>query len=410
MADRPNTLVPPAGLPSIAVLPFRSVGAERVGRYFGDGIVEDIIVSLANLRDLFVISRGSTLSLRNRQADLQKVGGLLGVRYVVTGTVSRQGQRLRLWMTLNDASSGEVIHGDRWEIPLGDLFDAQDRIVEETVLRIAPKIQRAELVRALRKRPEDMNAYDCVLQAIDLFYQLKRKGFERAEELLQRAREIDPAFSSAYTWAAWIHMYRLGLGWSSDRARDIGEATRLSTRAWSLDEHNARALATRGHLKSFVHHDFENGLRDLESALQACPNDPLCFALMSASLSYVGRGTESIMHAERALRLSPIDRYRFYYLATLGLAHYVVGQCDDAIKWLRISVSENAAFTPSLRYLAAALAAAGRVDEAQETGRALLRLQPDFTLRQYQSGDLPFSSEEQGRAHIAHLRAASLPA
>ena len=192
-------------------------------------------------------------------------------------------------------------------------------------------------------------------------------------------------------------------------ARDASEATRLATQASYLDGQDARALAILGHLKSFVHHDFEGGLRYLESAVMACPNDPLCFGLLSASLSYVGRGAESIKRAERALRLSPLDKYRFYYLTTLGLAHYVVGQHDDAIKWCRVAASENPAFTPSLRYLTAALAAAGRVTEAREAAQAFLRRQPNFSLRQYEAVYLPFASGEQRGMHMAHLRAAALP-
>ena len=408
-AAHPKRLTAPLDLPSIAVVPFRTLGTDRVSTYFGDGIVEDIVMSLANLRELFVISRGSTLALRERSADPKAAGEALGVRYVVTGSVLRLGKRLRVWVELNDAGSGETLWSERRDVAIGDLFDVQDQIVEDTVARIAPNIRRAELARAMRKQPENLSAYDCTLQALDLFYRLEREGFDRAGALLERAQDIDPMFSPAYSWAAWIHMYRLGLSWSSDPARDASEATRLASHASYLDGQNARALATLGHLKSFVHHDFEDGLRCLEAAMHACPNDPLCFGFMSASLSYVGRGAESIARAERALRLSPLDKYRFYYLTTLGLAHYVAGQQEDAIKWCRVAVSENPAFTPGLRYLTAALAAAERVTEAREVAQTLLRRQPNFSLGQYEAAYLPFASGEQRGMHMAHLRAAMLP-
>lgn len=396
-------------LPSIAVMPFRTLGTDRMSSYFGDGIVEDIVTSLANLRELFVISRGSTLAVRNQATDPKAAGEALGVRYVVTGSVLRLGKRLRVWVALDDAGTGETLTSERHEVAIGDLFDMQDRIVEETVARIAPNIRRAELMRAMRKQPESLTAYDCTLRALDLIYRLQRADFDRAGALLERAREIDPVFSLPYAWGAWIHMYRPSLGWSSDKDGDTAQASRLAAQASQLDGQNGRALATLGHLKSFFHHRYDDALRDLDAALVASPNDPFCYALSSASLSYVGRCTESAAHAARALRLSPLDRYRFYYLATLGLAHYTAGEHDEAVKWCRISVNENGAFTPSLRYLAASLAAAGRLEEAREAGQALMLQQPGFRLRDYEYANMPFAVGEQRERHMAHLRGAALP-
>src|SRR5712671_2199431 len=161
---QPKPLAAPLDLPSIAVVPFRTLGTDRMSAYFGDGIVEDIVMSLANLRELFVISRGSTLAFRDRAADPKAVGEALGVRYVVTGSVLRLGKRLRVWVELNEAGSGETLWSERRDVAIGDLFDVQDQIVEDTVARIAPNIRLAELVRAMRKQPENLSAYDCTLR------------------------------------------------------------------------------------------------------------------------------------------------------------------------------------------------------------------------------------------------------
>ena len=118
---------------------------------------------------------------------------------------------------------------------------------------------------------------------------------------------------------------------------------------------------------------------------------------------------QAIPRARQALRLSPCDKYRFYYLACLALAHYSGGDHEGAVSWGRISLRENPAFTPTLRYLAAALAGSGDLAGAREAARMLLVRQPNFTLRGYQATNQPFHDRAQKARHLEHLRLAGLP-
>jgi TolB-like protein len=398
---------PSPARPSIAVLPFAD-NSETDHRYFADGIVEDIVLSLASMHELFVISRGSTLRLRVDGAEVGNVGRALGVRYVVTGSVRRSADRLRLWVELSDADSGEIVWTERMDSPLGEIFAVQDQIVADTVAHIAPSIRNAELKRALRKPPEKLSAYDWSLRALDLIFRLDREAFEDAVVLFDKAREIEPAFALPYAWTAWIHMHRIALGWSQDERADVEKATRLAQSAVRIDDRNARALATLGHLRSFFHHELDDGHQYVTDALTACPNDPFCWAISSASASYGGRTQEAVAHAQKALRLSPFDKYRFYYRAALGLAHYVAGEYDEAIRCASIAREENPGFTSNLRYLAASLAAAGRLQEAGAVGRSLRSRQRGFTLRGYRAR-MPFNDGGFRELHLEHLRLAGLP-
>ena len=140
----------PPNTPSIAVLPFRS---HEIGDDFGDGIVEGILLSLASLHELFVISRGSTLAFRGSERDPRSIGEMLGVRYIIAGSVRQSGRRVRIWVELCDVTSGETLWTEQLEAALGDVFELQDQIVAELVARIAPSVRQAELERALRKPP-----------------------------------------------------------------------------------------------------------------------------------------------------------------------------------------------------------------------------------------------------------------
>ena len=149
--------------PSIAVLPFRKYQKDPEEAYFADGIVDDIIYALAGLKELFVVSRGSTLGYGGDEVDTRAIGQALGVRYVLYGSVRRDAGRLRIATELSDAETGAIIRSDKYEGELGDLFTLQDRISASVVGTIAPHVLEHELVRTRRKHPQNMTAYDFLL-------------------------------------------------------------------------------------------------------------------------------------------------------------------------------------------------------------------------------------------------------
>lgn len=396
-------------LPSLAVLPLRNIGGDPKDDYFADGVVDDIVVSLGNLRELMVVSRSSTLAWRRHDGDLRAISRALGVRYLVTGSVRRAGRDLRVQVELVDAQSGTRLWGDRAEATGGELFALQDRIVERIVAGVAPHVRAAELQRAMRKRPESFTAYDLTLRGIALIHDLSPARFAEARVQLGRAMAHDPGFALAAAWAARWHSVNVGQGWSADPRADMEQAAALSARAIELDRQNAVALATHAHLRSFLFHDYDTALVFFERALSACPNSALAWLLSSATLSYVGRTAEAIRHAEHGLRLSPFDQSLFSYYNLLGLAHYAHGDMEQAVKWYRMSLAEMPSFTATLRVFAAALAAAGHAQEAREMAARLLAIEPGFTLSEYQRTRQPFRDERIRARLIADLRAAGLP-
>lgn len=398
-----------ANLPSIAVLPLRNLSAEPADRYFADGIVEDIIVSLSGLRELLVISRNSALVYGRRHADPREIGRALGVRYVMTGSVRRSAGSLRIAVHLVDASSGAALWSDTSDVPIGELFDVQDHIVRRIVAGIAPHVRTAELQRAMRKRPESFTAYDHTLRALDLISGLDEATFPQALDMLNMAMREDPGFAMPVAWAARWHSLSIGQGWSQKPREDAEAAASLAARAIELDRQNALALATYGHLKSYLFHDYDTGLLYLDRALAACPNNSLAWILSSGTLSYIGRGEQAVKHAENGLRLSPFDQSLFYYHVFLSLAHYASGSYEEAIRWGRMSASEKPMYTANLRIMAASLAALGRLDEAGEVARRLMQLEPGFTITRYESSLLPFRDEALRSAFVEQLRRAGLP-
>ena len=126
--------------------------------------------------------------------------------------------------------------------------------------------------------------------------------------------------------------------------------------------------------------------------------------MSSGTLSYVGRSVQAVQHGEKALQLSPLDRSLFYYYTFLNLAHYGNGTYEQAVKWGKMSVSENPNYTANLRILTGALVGAGRVDEARDVAAQLLRLEPGFRVGVWGRTRLPFRDPEISEKYMEHLR------
>lgn len=392
--------------PSIAVLPFRQGRASRDEAYFAEGIIEGIIHVLAGLPDLFVISQGSTLVYAGPAVDPRRVGRELGVRYVLQGSVRRWSDRLRILTQLTDADSGTVIRTGQHDGDAEDLFAVQDRISGEVVAAIAPQVREHELLRAMRKHPDNLTAYDLVLQALDRLHRLDQESFARARGLLQQAMAADVGFAPVYSYAALWHILRAVQGWSPDPAADYAEAGRLSAGAVECDRNDPLALAMRGHMLAWAK-DYEGSMRMFDRAVSAGPSSPLAWSFSSLTCGYLGNGTVAVQRAEHALRLAPHDPFGFLYESFLSQAHYLNGDIEAALHWSSRSTAENPRHAPSLRVLIASLVYVGRVAEACAVAQRLLTIEPNFRLAAF-AGRTPLP-EAIRSLFIERLRVAGLP-
>jgi adenylate cyclase len=154
------------GRPSIVVLPFREHQSQPGEEYFAEGIVDDIVHALSGLKELFVIARGSTLGYVGPTVDVRAIGRELDVRYVMMGSVQRANGKIRIRTELCNADSGAIAYADQYDGDLGDLFELQRQITTRLVTTLAPQVREHERLRAMRKHPQNMTAYDYVLQAL----------------------------------------------------------------------------------------------------------------------------------------------------------------------------------------------------------------------------------------------------
>ena len=218
-----DTPEPPrtGGRPWIAVMPFRTVGRDSVPSYLAEGLTEDIVRTLSGVKELVVISSNSTRMFPIGGTDPRRVERELGVQYVLSGTARSTGRGLRLSVELADAATRAVHWAHAFDAEDGMLFDAQDRIVEQIVNSLAPRVHEAELQRIRLQRPHDLSAYHLTLEARDLIFRLEPESFDQAGRLLRQAISLEPSYAAAHGALAGWYSLRLGQGWSEVAAEDV---------------------------------------------------------------------------------------------------------------------------------------------------------------------------------------------
>jgi len=370
--------------PSVAVLPFSNLSGDLEQDYFADGMVEDIIAGLSRIKWLFVVARNSSFIYKGTTVDVKRVGNELGVRYLLQGSLRKDGNRVRISAQMIDAESGGHLWTERFDRPLDDIFALQDEIALNVIGAIEPSLRRAEVERVKRKRPDSLDAYDLVLQAQADVYSGMPAQVTKALVLLERALALDPTYALAHAFAAMCHhclFLRAGLHEES-RAASIRHA-----RAAIVDgQDDALALTFAGFSIGMDGHDHAAAFAALEAALAVSPSSALTYIVGGVIFGWAGEAERAIEWGERAMRLSPFDTWAFAALHALTLGHFHRGRYEAAAKAAYKAVQSNPAHSISYMLLAAPLVKLGRVEEAKAAAARVMKLQPAFRYSRQFSG------------------------
>jgi len=371
---------PSSEKPSIAVLPFANMSGDPEQEYFADGISEDIITGLSKLRWFFVIARNSSFAYKGKAVDVKRAARELGVRYVLEGSVRKGGNRVRITTQLIDASTGNHIWADRYDGDLTDIFALQDEITMKVVAAIEPRLLEAEGIRSQNRSPEDIGAWDMVIQANSLFWRLTKGEGEAAIATLKRAIERHPDYAPAHSMLAFMMLVSGYVGWSvGEREPLVQQAAALAARAAELDDSDPWAHFALGFV-AFTRRGTDDALEQFQRALDLNPNFAAAHGYLGLALALGGRTDLAIAHAEQAIRMSPHDPQNAIFNVGLAAAHYLAGRYSEAVGFGRKSLQQRDGMTGGHRIYCASLAQAGQIDEARAALTRLKELQPDITI------------------------------
>src|SRR3954453_5137726 len=221
---------------SIAVMPFGNMSGDPENDYFSYGLTEDIIRLLARNRWLSVISRHSTIAFQGRVVDAREIGELLGVRYVMVGSVRKSEDTVRITAELARSADGKQLWSDKYELQLENIFDIQEEMARQIAATIEPELSKVEQQLAARKAPENLDAWDCYQRGLWNLWRFTTPGFDAAEEYFQRSIAADPTFARGHGALSYVNMQRSLYDAPEVRGPRLKVALHQARTAVSLDE------------------------------------------------------------------------------------------------------------------------------------------------------------------------------
>ena len=345
---------------SIVVLPFANLSSDPDQQYFADGITEDLTTDLSRLPGMFVISRNTAFTYRNKPIDAKQIGRDLGVRYVIEGSVQRSGNRLRVTAQLIDAETDAHLWADRFDRDMGDLFVLQNEITS----RIANALN-IELIAMEAARPtEHLDALDYILRGRAALLKLEsRDTYAEAISFFERALALDPQSVEAQISLAGSLAGRVLTGLTTSTTVDLARADELIGRALAASPRYALAHHVKGQVLR-AQNRWEEAIPEYETALASNPNFVAGLNGLGWCKLWAGSLDEVIPLVEQALSRSPRDPGIGNWYGSIGMVHLLQSRTDEAIVWLE--KARNAA--PAKPYnhlnLAAAYALGGELDRA----------------------------------------------
>ncbi|MFO1084889.1 MAG: adenylate/guanylate cyclase domain-containing protein [Reyranellaceae bacterium] len=367
---------------AVAVLVFANQSGDANQDYFSDGLTEDITHALGRFKELTVIAYNAALPFRNKELPPGEIGKALNARYLVSGTVRRMGQRVRVTVQLTDAANGTQLWSEQYDDELSDIFAVQERIARRVAGTLASNLQQIALQQSLRKPTDNLDAYDLVLRSRALTNEASRGGNRMAREMLERVTAMAPGYAEAYAELADAYFQRAVFGWSEFAHNDIEEAIRLAHKAIELDEESVLAHGVLARAYTAIQ-KYDLGLAESERALQINPSDSEVLVARAAVLLWTGRIEESIAAAELAMRLNV--NIGPEASLNLGLAYLLNRRYVDAVRLLEAARARHPTY-PLLDFpLAAAYAELGRATDAKDAADRARRKNPHFELTAFGS-------------------------
>ncbi len=395
------------GQPSVVVMPFDDLGG-REGDFFADGVVEEITSALSRIKDFFVIARQSAYSYKGRFVDVREVGRDLGVHYAVEGTVRRGGERVRITVQLVETESGRQLWSERYEDDRSELFDLQDRIASQVAGAINPSIRASEIERARQTPPENLQAYDLVLQALPHFWAHRKEDNLKALKLFDRALERDPDYGVALAFKAWCHAQQACYLWTDDPARERAQAAAAAEQAALKVQNHATALAAIGAAYGMTTTDLARAEGFIERSLALDPNNAWAWMRAGWQRLFAKDFESAIANYNRALALSPLDPFTFNIHFGLSIAEAERGDYEKAIGLVEQGLREGPGVTWAYRMLAAYHAQLGNMEKSAEARAEFLRHYPGATI-DFMRQSLPPSLLESTTAYWEGMRKAGFP-
>ena len=391
-AARPNELIAPAPAKSIAVLPLLNESGDPKDEYFSDGLSEELIAALAQIRELKVIGRSSSFRFKDRREETKTIGEKLGVATLLEGTVRKQGDRVRIVAELINAADGIALWTRTFDRELKDIFAVQQEIAAAVATSLKVTLLGSDERPATHSATANIEAHNAYLLGHYHFQRRNLEDYRKSVTHFDEAIRLDPGYALAYTERseAWTI-----IGDLTDQGQTAWPKARSDAeQAVAIAPDLAEAHSALGWVRVFTEWKFAEGLKELRRAKELSPSNPTANDLLSRVLVYVGNLTEAEKLAREAIELDPLAFAPPFNLArTLWFA----GKLDEADAAARKAAELQPGAASTHRYQVFVAIRRGDVEAALREAE----LEPDDSYRRFELALAHFARKDYAAADAA---------
>jgi TolB-like protein/Tfp pilus assembly protein PilF len=359
------------GLLNVTVLPFETLGVGTEQDYLVRGISSDLMTDLSRLSGLRLIGESANTANGHTAST---------ARYIVSGSVQRDGATLRVNVRLTDSRTNEQLWSQRFERPLGDLFGIQNDISRGLLAQLPGKISDAERWKAAKRYTSSLEGYEYFLRAKALFLGRRPEENDQARVFYQKALDLDPQFARAYAGLAMTYAMEYRYQKSAESPATLGRALELAETALTIDPDIPEVYWALG----FIHAQaqrYDQAIESLQNAIELNRSYADAYALLGGIYTYIGQPARSIPLLRTALRLNPDGGYLYFLL--LGRAYLFENDIEQALINLREALRRNPDDLEAHIYLAAALVADGNRSAAEWEADEIRVRDADFSMHRW---------------------------
>jgi non-specific serine/threonine protein kinase len=332
-------------IPSLAVLPFTNMSADKDNEYFCDGLSEEIINALCHIRELRVVARTSAFAFKGREIDVREVGEKLNVGAILEGSVRKSGQRLRITAQLINVQDGYHIWSGQFDREMKDIFDIQDEISLTIVDQLKIKLLKDEKEKILKRATENHEAYELYLKGLHFWRRRYERGLQKSLQYFQQAAEKDPGYALPHVGIADAYGI-LGVYGFMPPHPAYARARAAANKALEIDPEIAEVYASLGWIAMWYDRDWPAAESHFLKAIQMKPDHPEAHMWYGNLLFATGRFDQSIREMRKAKELEPLEPAPPTHV---GWALYFARRFDESIEELCKVIESDPEF--SLPYM-----------------------------------------------------------
>jgi adenylate cyclase len=351
-----------------------------------------------------VIARNSTFTYKGKAVKVKQVSEELGVRYVLEGSVRKEGNKVRITAQLIDAISGHHLWADRYDRDLKDIFALQDEITMKIITALQVKLTQGEQAAMIGKGTKNLEAFIKCLQSLASLTTHTKEGNALGRKLAEESIALDPKYPRPYVALAQTYMLDILLGTTESPEKSMSKALELLKKAIALDDSEAAAHGVLGYLYAMIG-QYDKAIAEAERSVSLNPNDASNLTRMSFTLINTGRAEEAISVLKTVRRLNPTPPQAYY--VQLSTAYRLTGQYKEAIETAKEALKHVPNNHLAYLQLVAAYNMAGQEQEARAAAAEVMKINPKFSLERY-GKTLYFKNKADTEKTLEALRKAGL--